>query len=223
MADGDDGYPTWRRFVWGVRHLFSSTEEILDDAKNTITKVERKLAYDIKTAESQAEWTLEAARAHVRNHNPKAAEELLHGYAQELVGLKRQRDLANRLRQRKITLTVTTSQVTMMRIDESMAFALDKWSDKDSLESRLQVLDKLQEDLAETREMLDTADQTLETHAHVSETTEAAVYANNPIDATVSQMLGQLEKDEADRLLADAPKVITQKRPFVKKPVAARK
>lgn len=216
----EDTYPTWRRFWWGVKYLFWSVEEILAEEKKNMDRVISNQQYDIKQAVRESEWTLADARTSVAEHNMEAATQHLHAYAQQLVGLARMRDRFNRMNQRKITLSVTISQVQLMRIHESMAFALDKWSDKDSLDSRMQVMDKMEEDLAETRELLDAADQHLEQHVHITETTEAAVYVNNPIDATVTTLLKQLQEDNVKALEQQLPAV--NKRSIKKKPVPLR-
>lgn len=217
MSNEDEkepAYPAWRRFWWGVKYLFWSAEEILAEEKRNMNRVIMNQQYDIKQAVRESEWTMADARKCVKDHNMEAATQHLHAYAQQLVGLARMRDRANRLSQLKITLGVTMSQVQMMKIHESMAFALDKWSDKDSLDSRLLVMDKMEEDLAETRELLDAADMRLEQHAHATETTAAAVYVNKPIDDTVKNLLTQLQEDDIkalERQLPDVGKRIRKK------------
>lgn len=205
--DKEPAYPAWRRFCWGVKYLFWSAEEILAEEKRNMDRVILNQQYDIKQAVRESEWTLADARKHVKDHNTEAATQHLHAYAQQLAGLARLRDRANRLAQLKITLGVTMSQVQMMKIHESMAFALDKWSNKDSLDSRMLVMDKMEEDLGETRELLDAADLRLEQHAHITETTEAAVYAHKPIDATVKDLLTQLQEDDLNALERQLPAV----------------
>jgi acyl-CoA reductase-like NAD-dependent aldehyde dehydrogenase len=199
----------WRRFWWGLRYFFWSTEAILAEEKRIITTVKFNLAYDIKQAIRESEWTMSHARTCMREHTTEAAKQHLQAYAQQLVGVARLRSMANRLDQLHVSLSVNNIQVHMMKSHESLAFAMEKWSDKDSIEARSKVMKRLADNLADTREILAEADHSLEYHQKETETTVAAVEVTKPIDVTVDMLMKQLEQEEDD--LAALPKVARRK------------
>jgi len=220
----DDGYPLWRRFCWSLKYFGWTTNDILAQEKKNIEQVIFNLTYDMKQATNEAGWLLSDARTCNRNGDEQGAKQKLHAYTQKQRDLSRLQNTINKLNQKKLSLSVNDSQVHMMKIDESMAFALEKWSDKDSIDSRMKVVNQMEKDLADNREILDETDVILEQHQKITESTEAAVDIGQPVEKMVNSLFQKLQDDEEkekDRLVKSMPRV-PKKKPVARKPVSVR-
>lgn len=218
----DEGYPRWRRFCWSVKYFGWSTNDILAQEKKNIEKVIFNIGYDMKQATNEADWTMSDARKCVRDNDEQGAKLKIHAYTQKQRDIHRLHLTTNRLNQLKLSLTINDSQVHMMKISESMAFALEKWSDKDSVGSRMKIVKKMEKSLANNRELLDETDLTMEQHQRETEKTELAVDIGQPIEITVNSMFQKLQKEEEtakDLMVQQMPRV-PKRKPFVKKSVS---
>jgi hypothetical protein len=220
----DEGYPRWRRFCWSVKYFAWSTNDILAQEKKNIGQVIFNLEYDMKQATNEADWIMSDAKKCNRDGDEQGAKQKLHAYTQKRRDLGRLQLTVNRLNQLKLSLTINDSQVHMMKISESMAFALEKWSDKDSVGSRMKIVKKMEKSLANNRELLDETDLTMEQHQRETEKTEQAVDIGQPIETMVNALFQKLQDDEEkakDLMVQQMPRV-PKRKPFVKKSVSVR-
>lgn len=224
--DKDETPYTWRQFWWDFTHVFSSVADIVEEEKKKIDTMLWNTEYDIKIIERETEWIYDAAGTCMKKKNTEGARQKLLSYAQKLVSLRRMREHAMRLEQYKTSLSGINIQLHMTTSHEHLTWAIASWSKNTNMDHRIENLDRLANSLDKMATLVNEGDIRLEHHNTVVEKTEPMVQVTHNIDSTVSSLLTQLQGEQSDALLKEAPRLAknnnSRKPPVKKTPAAVR-
>jgi hypothetical protein len=198
---------TWSRFWWELTHLLSSPDEIAAEEKRRIAGLVSQLDYEITTKTNTSRWTYAKAGTQLTHGDEEGARELLATYAQELLILRRIRDHKNRLEMHSAGLTGLNIQFHMLNSYEHLTWATEKWARGEDIDTRLEALETMAENLEDMHTVMQEGDATLEHHNTQVDQVRPKVEETLNLNTTVDDMLDKLKKERTDRLLRDAPSV----------------